>query len=216
MTGIDDTLLMAYVDGELDAEETARVERLLARDGAARETVRSLTALNGLLGAAYADALREPAPEALSAQLHAAAAEDAAAAKASPSRPTRRLPRLAVAAAVPLLIATGGALGMLWTMPGGRDDAAPDAVAASFLETKRQAALETHLSGETLAWREASAPVGAGEITPLKTYRAEGGYCREYRETVSTAEGPRTTIGLACRQDGAWRVRYELRMGEDT
>ncbi|EKV32700.1 hypothetical protein C882_1537 [Caenispirillum salinarum AK4] len=206
---LDDTLLMAYVDGELDADEAARVERLLASDAQARETVRSLTQLNGMLSAAYADALREPVHQATAQRV-------AAAARTGPAPGWRGARRAAVAAAVPALVALGAGLAVLWQMP---DAAGPGTVApgggalAAVLEEKRQQALETHLSGDPLHWTAAG---GGGRITPLKTYRAEGGYCREYRETVSTTQGPRTTIGLACRQDGAWRVRYELKMGSET
>lgn len=205
-----DPLLMAYVDGELDAEDAARVERRLARDPAARETVRHLTEMGGLLSAAYADTLRESVPARL-VEAARATADDAA-----PARPALHR-RIAWAAAVPLLLAGGAALGLWWQGaggPAGPAGAAPEAaLAGAFLHDKRQQALETHLSGDSLRWTEAAAPVAAGEITPLKTYRVDGGYCREYRETVATDDGARTTIGLACREAGSWQVRYELRSG---
>ncbi len=54
--------LMAYADGELDAEEMARVERLIAKDPDAKRLVSSI----GVLGA-YVEDMHEPA--------HAAATE---------------------------------------------------------------------------------------------------------------------------------------------
>jgi len=61
-----DSLLMAYVDGELDAAAAAAVERLLASDPAARRTVDIYRSTTALLRAAcaegvYADAAPAPA-----------------------------------------------------------------------------------------------------------------------------------------------------------
>jgi len=46
-------------------------------------------------------------------------------------------------------------------------------------------------------------------VQPLRTYRAEGTFCREYRETNTVAQHPAAPVyGLACRrQDGTWDVQ---------
>jgi anti-sigma factor RsiW len=48
-------LLIAYIDGELDADRCSTVEKLLADDPAARQKVAQLRRLNMLLKAAYSD-----------------------------------------------------------------------------------------------------------------------------------------------------------------
>ena len=50
-----DVLLLCYVDNELDADQRAAVEKLLAHDPAARQKVAQIRRLNMLLKAAYSD-----------------------------------------------------------------------------------------------------------------------------------------------------------------
>jgi anti-sigma factor RsiW len=50
-----DILLLCYVDNELDADQRAAVEKLLAHDPAARQKVAQIRRLNMLLKAAYSD-----------------------------------------------------------------------------------------------------------------------------------------------------------------
>ena len=50
-----DVLLLCYVDNELDVDQRAAVEKLLAHDPAARQKVAQIRRLNMLLKAAYSD-----------------------------------------------------------------------------------------------------------------------------------------------------------------
>ncbi len=75
MQPIDDDLLMAYADGELDAARCAEVEALLAAQPTLAERVRRQRALRERLTAAFAPALDEPVPQRL---LHAVGAKPAA------------------------------------------------------------------------------------------------------------------------------------------
>lgn len=66
---IADEDLMAYADGELDAEQRDAIEAALAVDAALRTRVAALRAQREQVAAAYADALDEPVPDRLRAPL---------------------------------------------------------------------------------------------------------------------------------------------------
>jgi anti-sigma factor RsiW len=68
---LDDNTLVAYVDGELDAATAREVERALETSPAARNTVAQLRTSAALVRAAFAEALHEPPPAGLVAQLRA-------------------------------------------------------------------------------------------------------------------------------------------------
>jgi anti-sigma factor RsiW len=69
----DDTLLMAYVDGELEPAEVAEIEAAIASDLALARRVRALRDTTAALRAAFNDVAREPVPERLLAPLGAQA-----------------------------------------------------------------------------------------------------------------------------------------------
>ncbi len=59
----DDTALMAYVHGELDAVEATRIEAAMAADADLARRVRSFSAARQALIAAYQSVARQPIPE---------------------------------------------------------------------------------------------------------------------------------------------------------
>lgn len=67
-------------------------------------------------------------------------------------------------------------------------------------------ALEENQDGVSLPW--GSKKRGAyGEVTPVKTYKKEGRYCREFQQTVTVAGKTQQAYGTACRQpDGTWEI----------
>ncbi|MGQ0675806.1 MAG: hypothetical protein ACT4N4_06935 [Rhodospirillales bacterium] len=67
----DDALLMAYVDGKLDAAGVAEIEAAIAADLALARRVRLLRDTTAALRAAFNDAMHEPVPERLLAPLGA-------------------------------------------------------------------------------------------------------------------------------------------------
>ena len=75
---IDDVMLMAYVDGEVDAATAREIEGAIAADPGVAARVRALRATAGLARGAYAGVLHEPVPERLLAALQAPAAAVAA------------------------------------------------------------------------------------------------------------------------------------------
>ena len=92
---IDDVMLMAYVDGEVDAGTAREIEGAIAADPGVAARVRALRATAGLARGAYAGVLHEPVPERLLAALQAPAASAAAGGTVVALRP--RAPRPASA-----------------------------------------------------------------------------------------------------------------------
>ncbi len=185
MTSIDDDLLMAYADGELPEEEAARIERLLARDAAARERVRLYRESAALARAAFASTLAEPVPAALEARVRRLARERATdrVVPFPESRPAAgrwNLRRMALPLAASLALVIGFVAGSRMAPEDG------EAVLARALETTP------------------SGVVGPGEVLPVVTLRrADGSWCRRFEQP----RGARMVTGTACRQpDGGWRV----------
>lgn len=71
---IDDVMLMAYVDGEIDTATAREIERSLAADPALAARTRALRESATLARSAFAGALHEPVPEHLTAVFNRAAA----------------------------------------------------------------------------------------------------------------------------------------------
>jgi surface antigen len=70
-----------------------------------------------------------------------------------------------------------------------------------------QRALETTQPGQTLPWSNPQTG-NSGSITPTNVYQtAEGGYCREYTQTINVGGKTQKGYGRACRQpDGTWNI----------
>lgn len=202
MSKLDDETLLAYVDGQLDAQRTAEVEAHLARDPEARETVRVFRESAALLQGRFDGPSREPVPERLLDTVRDAPT-DRARLLQFPDRhwigsAQRIMPPLATAAGLVLAIGLGAAyLGLVPS--GGEDD--PQAA--------WQQVMETTASGTTVRW---DARDTTREITPMITFRAtDGRYCREYEQQVIRTDATHASTGIACREaDGDWRVQVEI------
>jgi anti-sigma factor RsiW len=72
-----DEALVAYLDGELDADERAHVEAWLDADPAVRDRLLALSESAGLLRTAFADFVTEPVPERLIAAARGETATEA-------------------------------------------------------------------------------------------------------------------------------------------
>jgi len=70
-----------------------------------------------------------------------------------------------------------------------------------------QTALETGQPNQPLPWRNQDSG-HRGAITPGQYYQtADGGYCREYQQTVTIGGETQQAYGTACRQpDGTWKI----------
>jgi anti-sigma factor RsiW len=109
MPRVDDVMLMAYVDGEVDATSAREIERAIASDPAIAARARAFRDSATLTRAAYADALHEPVPDRLIAALGGVGAPAAAAAPnvvALPrkSRTTKQIVGWAMAASLAALV----------------------------------------------------------------------------------------------------------------
>lgn len=91
---MSDEMLMAYVDGELAAEDAAAVERAIARDATLKRRAADFRDTRMLARGALAEARAEPVPAALVAAVRAAAerARQASAGTAAPAAPAATAP----------------------------------------------------------------------------------------------------------------------------
>jgi hypothetical protein len=155
-------ILIAYVDGELDAAERARFEAELAEDPALAGAVARHRQLAERVSAAYAPVLEEPVPPQLLAV--AAAANDR-------GGRARLAPWAAVAASLVMGVLAGRAL---WPQSG------PVAMADGGLEARGQLAraLTANLAAD-------AGPVKVS--LSLKT--ADGRYCRTFESAADRLAG---------------------------
>ncbi len=207
---IDEQLLVAYVDGELDTDSCERVESALARDAAMRERIRRLRESADTLRGAYQQHLYRP-PDAILALLGDAVADDRpgrrARVKPGARRRTLRGPIAAVAASV-AAFSFGWLLNGSGTLPPVNESRPELAATIARIETYPgfQNTLETTPSGMSAEWSLAGESNSAihPTLTPIRSYRlVDGRYCREFL----LDEGGRTHSGVACREGGSWEIR---------
>ena len=200
---ITEDLLMAYADGEVDAETRAAIEAAMVLDSTIRDRVETHRRLRGTLAGAFGSALTEPAPERLVAAARgesvARAAEivDLAAVRArkaapKPAAPPRRAwvqwSALAACLAIGVILARGlGTVGST-ALIGDRNGTLMAQGALS-------QALDQQITGA------AAAPDQAVRIGV--SFRAtDKVYCRTFQ--VVRGDG---LAGLACRAPNGWQVR---------
>jgi surface antigen len=110
----------------------------------------------------------------------------------------------AVASGSPAAIAGGVILGGL---AGGAVGNLLDQRDHQLAAQAAQQALEKAPAGTAVPW--ANPDNGhSGVVTPVRTYQvADGGFCREYQQTVTVGGQQQQSYGTACRQpDGSWRI----------
>lgn len=203
---IDDDLLMAYVDGELDERAARALEDQLAGDAAARQTVARLRADSAAVRAAFDDALRGPVPARVHETINSAFLA---------GRSGARIPRFsAIAASIALLaLVLAGAYGFAEYRVGQAltRQAALQAADRAVLRAAIAQALEHQVSGRNADWRNPDSGNG-GVVTPVRTFKSRGGqWCREYASVERTGEATQTRRAIACREkNGGWKTRLEL------
>lgn len=200
MNPIDDDTLQAYVDGELDASATARIDGALAHDDVLARRVRQARAVRAQLRAAFDPVLDEPVPARLSALLQppSARAEIPAAPlvvsagghhTGTARRRARRrwfVPGAALAASVALLAVA------LWSWrPGG------ELVRMHGGQSFAAGALERALDHALASEPDANAPVAIG----LSFRSTDGRICRTFLLRPAPARA-----GLACHGDTGWAL----------
>ena len=208
-TLLNQDMLVAFVDGELPADQAASVEAALSHDTAARETVRRLRVSAGLAAGLSRDGLDEPLPLALVEKIQAGMrADPKSRARAENRRLASALPLALVASIAALLV--GANVGYLaHDLFGGysRAEAPGSDALASVYEATLQGALSSGAApGQSFAY--ASPDVGDGRITLRGSFTTTfGAPCREFTRDETRGSTQRSANGIACRAaDGSWNI----------
>jgi Putative zinc-finger len=177
---IDDDLLMAYADGELDEVSRARVERAIAEDPALRARLDQQQRLRATLAAHYGPTAEEEVPGHLRAMLETNVVGFA-------PRP-RSLPLWRGFAALAASLVLGLALGRTLLAPAG----GPIGIEHGTMVA--QGPLAGALDMQLASAQPADAPVRIG----LSFAAADGRLCRTFDSAALS--------GLACRGETGWQV----------
>lgn len=194
---IPDDMLMAYADGELSAEDRARVEAEMRADVGVARRVAQHQALRGNLRAAFGEVLKEPVPERLlsAARGTSGVADFAAAASARQAKQADRAkrqwswPQWSAVAASLILAVVVTRVAIL------SRDAAPFTSENGQLVAHGELADALSNQLASTQSRDATTQVGL-------SFRAKSGsYCRTF-----TLREDKAFAGLACRDGDDWRV----------
>ena len=196
----DETVLSAYVDGELDAATMSEVDSFLGQSpeaaGYVLDTVRTTARLKAAMNAVLQERLPQRLLDTLGPQRVVSA---------------RRKPiirNLLRAAALLILGFLGFGLGILMERSAGENYPALIAPLPAPYSDIVDAALEFNLSGKSREWVAPGGSV-AVKVTPVKTYRAQDGvYYREYRLELATDARQSRVNGVAYRTaQGKWTTK---------
>ena len=204
---MDDETFFAWLDGELEPSEAARVEAVVAADPTLSARADEHRAMQASLRGAFAPLMDAPVPDRIGE-----APVDFAAAKAARDDRRRLSGGLPQWAAIAATLVLGLVAGNMLPGPFARADRSPVTMEGGRLVAN--AGLENALYAEL-----ASAPAKDGPRIGL-TYRdAAGEICRSFRDGRSS--------GVACNANGDWEVRglfggaapsggdYRMAAGED-
>lgn len=177
---VDIALLLAYLDGELDADETRRIETALAADEALRGELEAQRRLRARLSAHYGAALDEPVPPRLRAIVDPQVTDLVMARERRSSRAW--LPPMALAASLVLGIAVGRLL------PSGGEIASSNGMLIA------QGALAEALDAQLAS----AQPADSGTRIGVSFARGDGTLCRTFATESQS--------GLACHEGEDWRM----------
>lgn len=183
MSRIDEAMLIALVDGELDEVNRRRVERAVADDPALAERLEMHRSLRARLTGHYAPVAEEPVPDRLRALLEEGETV------VPITRPAPRWRNWAIGGAIAASLVLGLGIGR---MSGG--EAGPIGMRDGVMVAQGPLAkaLDTQL---------ASAQQGASIRIGLSFQRKGGGWCRSFDGAVA---------GVACRHGEGWQVQQAL------
>lgn len=180
---IEDELFFAWLDGELDEEQAARVAAQVAASPELTARAAEFRRLNASLRDAFAPVLEAdvPPPQFQSAQV----IDFGARAAPSEKRGWFAVPQWAAMAAT---LALGLVVG---NMIGG-DSSSP-------VKADNGQLIATASLDQALDTRLASAPAGEGARIGLTFRDSSGRICRSFVDQAAS--------GVACRRDGAWQIQ---------
>jgi hypothetical protein len=197
---IPDELLAAYVDGELQGAERARIEQAIAQDTQLAQRVAQQRALRTRLRGAFDGVLQEAVPQRLvqavkhGTQAGPAQVIDLARVRADRARRgsgqrSVKVRRFAIAASLAVGLAAGVLIQRL-SVSGALTEFHDGSLLA---RGALAVALNTQLAG--------AAPSGAQVRVGLSFKARNGNYCRTF-----SLSGSRALMGLACREQEQWQV----------
>ena len=196
----DESMLSAYIDGELDSAAMYEVDTFIQQDEAAARYVLVTARTTAMLRADMNAVLDEEVPQRLMDTL-------------SPQQivKSRRKPvihNLIRVAAVLILGFFGFGIGIMAERMTGEHLPTEIAPLPARYSDVVDAALEFNLSGKPREWQAPRAAV-AVTVTPVKTYRDKSGvYYREYKLEVATGAERSRINGLAYRTaTGKWKTK---------
>lgn len=194
-TKVTDEMLMAYVDGELDANAARDVADAIERDAMLASRARAFRETRGLARDAFAELRAQPVPEAL-VEAVMRGADDAPKPRNVVTLPTRRrwfaAPPLA---SLPLAASLALAFGLAGYWLGDRGGPAPTrGMLAELAE-----ALASTPGGEARTLAIGGKPAS---VRALDAWRVADGLCR----TFELSAEPDALRGIACDHGQGWRV----------
>jgi anti-sigma factor RsiW len=184
MIAIDDDMLMAFIDGELDDVSRARIERAVADDPALKARLEAQQRLRDRLAAHYGPIAEEEVPERFRAMLESNVVPLSAAKARAPRPLWQNLTALAAT------LVLGLAVGRTLLAPTPAAD--PFAVEGGAMVARGElaAALDTQLASAQP--RDAATRIGVTFV------RNDGRACRTFDSQAAA--------GIACRADTGWQV----------
>ncbi len=181
MTDIDEAMLIAWVDGELDEVNRRRVDRAIAEDPALAQRLEKHRQLRERLSGHYAPVEAESVPPGMRALLEEGG-------KIIPIRNSSapRWRSVWIGGAIAASLVLGLGIGRMTDGPAG-----PIALNNGVMVAKGDlaSALETQLASA-----QQDAPIRIG----LSFKRRGGGWCRSFEGSIMS--------GVACREGGGWQV----------
>ena len=212
---LDDTTLIAYVDGELDSQTVQEVEAILTRSPQLSAKVEVLRETAILTRAALNPIVHESVPDRLLSVLRA---KSKSAARRSMSKWQwwwQARTKTAFAAVMAVFVVGFGS--GYFTGEGRVMHHTPASIVVlesadrSLRDAAFQEALEFKISGSQASWASFDTKAH-GQIIPVRTFiNKQGLFCREFREVTVIDRSQMTTFGVACRRpETGWNERYWL------
>jgi len=203
-----ESMLVAYVDNQLEPAQMAAVEEVIREDAEARTIVAVLRRSATAVKTAYDRPMGEPVPARLLAAA-GAANEQASGGTVVPFARKLRMNRTAITALAASLaaLAIGFGAGLWQAEPAGRIILAGDGTDSGQYEAALYQALEGSKPGVEFAYMD-PADGRQGAVTVVGPVAAGvSSDCLEFRHLWSNAGRKIMSRGLACRSDtGEWSV----------
>ena len=208
--------LSSYLDGELDDEAAADIEKRIAQDGNLAEELGRLRELRCLMTGAFDELLKEPVPLALAGNVQRRFTESNKRHQGNTQLQDRGAPKTKIwttaliAASIAAVVAFSAGYLLSGSIHTNRVADLREQLHADrqvFADLVSQT-LEKHLSGDVVQWRNEESG-SSGSVRPVRTFRnSNGEWCREYNEQMVLGDERWSRSAIACRiGEGRWDTR---------